>query len=71
VSVALVIQYAMRVSNIVTCGLVGRTIHFPRYLTNSKIFEKNYWTSNAFFVCLHSFVWNISYSSSMQRNIII
>ena len=39
-SVALVIQHAMRMRRIVVCGLSGCTIFFPHYLINSMIFGK-------------------------------
>jgi len=39
VSLALVIQHAMRMARIVTCGLSGSTIFFPHYLINVMIFE--------------------------------
>jgi len=40
VSVALVIQHAMRMRQIVICGLPRSTILFPHYLINGTIFEK-------------------------------
>jgi len=38
VSVALVIQHAMRMRHIVTCGLSSSTIFFPNYLIYGTIF---------------------------------
>jgi hypothetical protein len=40
VSVALVIQHAMRVRYIVVCGLSGCTVFFPHYLIIDTIFEE-------------------------------
>jgi len=40
VSVALVIQHAMRIRHIVICGLSGYTIFFSHYLINGTIFGK-------------------------------
>ena len=40
VSVAIVMQHAMRMRHTVVCGLPRSTIFFPHYLINGTIFEK-------------------------------
>jgi hypothetical protein len=42
VFVALVIQHAMRIRHIFTCGLCCSTIFFTHYLTDGKTLEKRF-----------------------------
>jgi len=53
----------MRMRDIVICGLPGSTILFPRYLTNSKIFEKKKFTEHKEFVLISYKVFFLKYSS--------
>ena len=66
VSVALVIQHAMRMPHIVICGLSGYTIFFSHYLINGTIFGKKKVTEHKICFLLFSttFVWNIFHSKN-------